>query len=54
MSREDLKQWLKDHNHNPASFAAVLGLTERTVYRWLAGTTPIPKWLGLAIEGLTK
>jgi hypothetical protein len=54
MLREDLKQWLKDHNHNPASFAALLGVTERTVYRWLAGTTPIPKWLDHAVRGLAR
>jgi DNA-binding transcriptional regulator YiaG len=54
MSRDELKEWLAAHKHSAVSFAALLGVTERTVYRWLAGTTPIPKWLGHAVRGLAR
>jgi transcriptional regulator with XRE-family HTH domain len=34
--------------------AAALGVDRRTVYRWLAGTTPVPRSVWLAIAGLRR
>lgn len=32
--------------------ADALGISRATVARWEAGTTPIPPWVGLALETL--
>jgi transcriptional regulator with XRE-family HTH domain len=31
-------------------FAKLLGITDRTVRRWLSGETAIPKWVDLIIN----
>jgi len=54
MTADELKQWLIDHQHNGVTFAATLGVTPKTVYRWLKGSIPIPKWLKHALRGLAK
>jgi hypothetical protein len=41
-SKEHLAQLLWDLNVLNTEGARLVGVTERTMYRWLAGTTPIP------------
>jgi DNA-binding transcriptional regulator YiaG len=50
MSPVQLKGHLKRLNLEPVEFAAKIGRSERQVYRWLAGTTPIPKVVVLLLK----
>jgi DNA-binding transcriptional regulator YiaG len=49
-----LKAWRAKLNMTQAQLAWLSGVTVRTVKRWEAGTTPVPRLLELYIQGESK
>ena len=50
MTPSKLRKYLEQHEINQSAFARKIGVTDRTVRRWLAGDTPIPKMLKLLLS----
>jgi transcriptional regulator with XRE-family HTH domain len=44
MTKEDLRQWLKDRKWTQQHLAERLGVTKRQVSRWATGRAPVPIW----------
>jgi len=47
-----LRQWLKDHGHKQATFAAEIGESQQNVSRWILGH-PVPLHVAVAIRKVT-
>ena len=45
MTPDDLKTHLDTLDWSQAEFARQVGVAPNTVYRWMAGTLPVPAWL---------
>jgi len=45
MTPKQLDAMLKSNKENRTAFALRIGVSVRTVRRWLSGQHPIPKWL---------
>lgn len=52
MEPDALRGWMDKHGQTSATLAIELGVNRATVYRWLNGTTPIPRSVELALEAL--
>ena len=47
MDKHDLKKWRKSQDMTQAKFAQYLGVVERTVQNWEAGSTDVPTSLAV-------
>jgi len=47
----DLRLWMLAKGLDVAAAAIHFKVSPRTVYRWLDGTTKVPKWLNFAAKG---
>lgn len=52
MTSDDFRAWLDSQEISPENAAEVLDKNRATVFRWLAGSTPIPKSIALACSAL--
>jgi transcriptional regulator with XRE-family HTH domain len=54
MEAQQLRQWIEANGYSVSRLAVELGVSRSTVNRWLAGSTPIPRPIDLALEALAK
>jgi len=54
MTREDLKQWMKDHGYTIESLAELLGMTKQGVQYWVEGKRKIPEPIGRLLDFLSR
>jgi len=52
MTPQQLKQYRTDKNLTVQSLADKLGITKRTMYRYLSGSHKIPKKIELALKAI--
>lgn len=52
MSPDELRRWIDEHRMSATELSRELGVSASTTNRWVRGQSPIPRWLGLALEGL--
>jgi hypothetical protein len=52
MTAEQLREHLKRLDLTVLQFSERIGRHERTVYRWLSGELPIPKWIKTLLENI--
>ena len=50
MTREDLKQWMKEHAYTIESLADMLGMTKQGVQYWVEGKRKIPEPIGRLLD----
>lgn len=50
MTPDELKKAMDRANLTVGELAQMTGRHERTVYRWLAGDIPVPKWISLVLK----
>lgn len=50
MSKDDLRDWLAQKSMSQSKFAIYLGVSVRTVNRWVNGKAVIPVWVGKICE----
>ena len=54
MTREDLKQWMKEHGYNTESLAEMLGMTKQGVQYWVEGKRKIPEPIGRLLDFMSR
>jgi transcriptional regulator with XRE-family HTH domain len=54
MTPNELREWRKAKLMTQAALAELASVEVRTVKRWEAGTTPVPRLLELYIQGESK
>jgi transcriptional regulator with XRE-family HTH domain len=50
MTPDNLKKYLDQQRITQTTFAKRIGVTDRTVRRWLSGASPIPKMLKILLS----
>lgn len=53
MTPSEFRAALKSAGITQREFAAATGVNKATVSKWLGGVHPLPKWVGLALKGMT-
>lgn len=54
MTAQELKSWMAEHGYTGARLSIVLGVTERTIFRWRSGGSAVPPFMDLALESLAR
>ncbi len=54
MTREDLKQWMKEYGYTIESLAELLGMTKQGVQYWVEGKRKIPEPIGRLLDFMSR